>query len=323
MPRGARLDAPGTLHHVMVRGIEKGAIFRHDDDREEFLRRLGKLAKETATDMYAYALMNNHAHILLRSGPKGLSLFMRRLLSAYARYFNKRYQRVGHLFQDRYKSIVCDEQAYFEKLVAYIHLNPLRGGLVTSLEQLAVYPWCSHHVLIGVEEQCWVDREYVLRFFGETEKSAVESYLDCLQEEMQYDHEEEFAGGGLLRSHGGWPAVLSMRKKGIKAISDERILGRDEFVRQVLKDAESCEKRILSDEERMNQVQNDIELACQEAGITAAFLKSGGRYAPLPKIRKALAVRFVVDYGLSLAETARQLGVTTNAVAYMVRGRGS
>ncbi|ABL66222.1 protein of unknown function DUF1568 [Chlorobium phaeobacteroides DSM 266] len=98
MPRGARLDTPGTLHHVMVRGIEQGSIVRDDSDRVEFLRRMGLLAKTSGTSIYAFALMTNHAHILLKSGSIGLSLYMRRLLSGYAQYFNRRHKRVGHLF---------------------------------------------------------------------------------------------------------------------------------------------------------------------------------------------------------------------------------
>ena len=83
MPRGPRLDAPGTLHHVIIRGIEKGRIVRDDQDREELLQRMGELAQGTSTSIYAFALMTNHAHILLKSGEQGLSTFMRRLLSGY------------------------------------------------------------------------------------------------------------------------------------------------------------------------------------------------------------------------------------------------
>ena len=134
MPRGPRLDAPGTLHHVMIRGIESGNIFLDDTDRATFLARMGRLAKASGTGIYAFALMSNHVHVLLKSGAEGLPTFMRRLLSGYAQYFNRRHNRVGHLFQNRYKSIICEEDAYFDKLVAYIHLNPLRAGLVKTLQ---------------------------------------------------------------------------------------------------------------------------------------------------------------------------------------------
>ena len=127
MPRRARLDAPGTLHHVIVRGIEKRKIVDDVDDRGDFVQRLGEMAAATQTAVYAWALMTNHAHLLLRSSEMGLSEFMRRLLTGYAISYNRRHRRWGYLFQNRYKSIVCDEDAYFRELVRYIHLNPLRS----------------------------------------------------------------------------------------------------------------------------------------------------------------------------------------------------
>jgi REP element-mobilizing transposase RayT len=98
MPRQARLDAPGTLHHVIIRGMEKGRIVDGQKDREMFISRLGEIALATKTAIYAWSLMINHAHLLVRSGPQGLSQFMRRLLTGYAINYNKRHSRIGHLF---------------------------------------------------------------------------------------------------------------------------------------------------------------------------------------------------------------------------------
>jgi len=140
MARQARLDAPGTLHHVMVRGIELRRIVDDEEDGKEFVTRLGAVARETATAVYAWALMTNHAHILLSSGVQGLSKFMRRLLTGYAVTYNIRHRRHGHLFQNRYKSIVCDGDSYFTELVRYIHLNPLRVKLVKNFNELERYP---------------------------------------------------------------------------------------------------------------------------------------------------------------------------------------
>ncbi|MCW8815677.1 MAG: transposase [Chlorobium sp.] len=319
MPRGARLDAPGTLHHVIIRGIEKGNIVRDDDDRKEFLRRMGELAHGMGTSIYAFALMTNHAHILLKSGEQGLSTFMRRLLSGYAQYFNRRHQRVGHLFQNRYKSIICEEDAYFDKLVAYIHLNPLRAGLVNSFQELESYPWCGHAPVMKKAHYTWLDRDYVLQFFGERDGEARRAYLAYLEEEIGENREKELSGGGLLRSHGGWSKVQSMRMQGIKALSDDRILGGDSFVREVLQEAEDQVSLLLSTRDRSKQISRDIEEACAKEGITAAALRSGSRKGKFSVIRKELAKKLVDEYGLSLAEIARQLGVTTSAVSYMVR----
>jgi REP element-mobilizing transposase RayT len=319
MPRGPRLDAPGTLHHVIIRGIERGAIFQDDKDRGEFVRRLRELSKASGTTLYAYAMMTNHVHMLLKSGKTGLSTFMRRLLSGYAQYYNRRHQRVGHLFQNRYKSIICEEEAYFTQLVAYIHLNPLRAGIVSSFEDLASYLWCGHSVILGRQVCDWIDRDYVLQFFGSREGSARSEYLNYMQSEMKVDREQELTGGGLVRSHGGWSNVLSMRKQGLKEMGDERILGSGDFVQTILDQAEEEMKHQLLGKDRIGRLREEIDEICRKSGISVEMLRSGSCRRPLPGLRRELAKRFVEEYGVSLAETARQLGVTTNAVCAMLK----
>ncbi len=136
MPRKARIDAAGALHHIIVRGIEGRKVFRDDADRENFLDRLADLIPKTRTRCFAWALLPNHAHLLLQTGLLPIASLMRRLLTGYAVSFNLKYRRHGHLFQNRYKSILCQEDAYLKELVRYIHLNPLRAGLVARL-----MPW--------------------------------------------------------------------------------------------------------------------------------------------------------------------------------------
>jgi REP element-mobilizing transposase RayT len=128
MPRQPRLDAPGTFHHVIGRGIEGTKIFRNRGDREDFLDRLGKLCEAKALSVYAWALLGTHFHLLARSGNQSLSHSMSRLLTGYVVNFNRRHKRYGHLFQNRYKSILCEEDPYLLELARYIHLNPLRAG---------------------------------------------------------------------------------------------------------------------------------------------------------------------------------------------------
>ena len=109
MPRKGRLDASGALHHIIVRGIERRKIFRDDSDRDNFLNRLGGILRDNQTRCFAWALMSNHFHLLLRTGIVPISNVMRRLLTGYAVSFNLRHRRSGHLFQNRYKSILCQE----------------------------------------------------------------------------------------------------------------------------------------------------------------------------------------------------------------------
>jgi len=133
----------------MARGIERRKLFRDDKDRNSFLDRLAVILEETQTQCYAWALIPNHFHLLLRTGPTPLSKVMRRLMTGYAVTFNKRHKRSGHLFQNRYKSVVCEEDAYLLELIRYIHLNPLRAGLVKDLKELDKYPWTGHSAILG------------------------------------------------------------------------------------------------------------------------------------------------------------------------------
>jgi len=110
-----KIDAPGALYHVIIRGIERRKIFRSDYDRKNFVSRLSKLIPETQTDCFAWALIPNHAHLLLRTGTVPISLVMRRLLTGYSGWFNKNYKRHGQLFQNRYKSILCQEDPYLKE----------------------------------------------------------------------------------------------------------------------------------------------------------------------------------------------------------------
>jgi putative transposase len=143
MPRKARIDAPGALHHVIVRGIERRRIFYDDDDRDNFLDRFGMILTDIKTLCFAWALIPNHLHLLLRTGVAPIATVMRRLLTRYAVSFNRRHRRHGQLFQNRYKSILCQEDQYLLELVRYIHLNPLRAGLVSDLKKLDGKAWSA------------------------------------------------------------------------------------------------------------------------------------------------------------------------------------
>ena len=155
MPRGPRLDAPGVLHHLMACGITRQRVFRDDPDREDFVGRLAVLAEAGAWTVYAWALIPNHFHLLVRTGAQPLARSMRSLLTGYAGAFNRRHQRSGHVFQNRYKSIVCEEEPYFLELVRYLHLNPLRAGVVPDLQGVATYAYSGHAALVGERDRPW------------------------------------------------------------------------------------------------------------------------------------------------------------------------
>lgn len=322
MPRQARLDAPGTLHHVIVRGIEKGKIAVNHKDRRDFVSRMDNLSTETGTPIYAWSLMSNHAHILLRSGAAGLPKFMRRLLTGYAVSYNHRHSRHGHLFQNRYKSIVCEEDTYFKELIRYIHLNPLRARLVKNMAELDRYRWCGHAAVMGKVKNGWQDLDYVLRFFGKKLGEAKRAYRRYVKEGVDQGKRPDLVGGGLIRSMGGWSQVVSMRKFGLKERSDERILGSGDFVNDVVNGADEALRHQFGGQVRAEKIDHHIKNLCQEKGINIEELRSGSRRPEVSRIRRQLAIELLETYGTPLAEIARQVGVSTSAISKTVKAVG-
>lgn len=157
MPRGPRVDFPGAVHHVYARGIEKRPIYLDDIDRESFLDRVGINLPKWGMRCLAWSLMPNHFHLLLQSDRGCLPSFMQCLLTGYSMQFNERHQRVGHLFQNRYKSPVVCKDGYFRDVVRYIHLNPVRSKIVRSICELEEYPWTGHRHIIRGGLPAWQD----------------------------------------------------------------------------------------------------------------------------------------------------------------------
>ncbi len=319
MPRQARLDAPGTLHHIIVRGIERRKIIDDDTDREDFVGRMGKIARKSETQIYAWALMINHAHIFIRSGPKGISHFMRRLLTGYAIRYNQRHHRHGHLFQNRYKSIVCEEDTYFQELVRYIHLNPLRAGLAKSLSQLDRYPWSGHSAIMGRAEHTWQDVDFVLSWFGSRAGEARRTYRHFLEESVSEGRRPELVGGGLIRSLGGWSQVISMRKRGEKSIADERILGGSDFAERLIQEADDSLKRQIFQGNRQKKARQILLSMCEGEGVPVEEIHKGSTRRIVSQLRGKIAFVLVVEEGMSMADTARLLGVTTPAISSAIR----
>ncbi len=181
MPRHKRINVPRAVHHVIARGLNRQVIFLDDHDRGDFLSRLETALSQTGCQCYAWALLSNHFHLLIRTGERPLSDLLRKVLSGYAISFNRRHQRHGYLFQNRYKSIRCQEEEYFLELVSYIHLNPVRAGIAKNMDELDRYPWSGHAVLVGHDKKSWQDREEILIRFSAKRQEAVFRYPQSLR----------------------------------------------------------------------------------------------------------------------------------------------
>lgn len=319
MPRSARLDAPGVLHHLMIRGIERRKIFRNDEDREDFLERLSNLLPETETSCYAWAFLPNHAHFLFRSGNVPLATLMRRLLTGYAVSFNRRHRRSGQLFQNRYKSIVCQEDAYLRELVRYIHLNPVRAGIVAALADLNYYAYCGHSALMGRKKRPWQDVDYVLSYFGETIHRARKDYSSYMEAALDQGRRSELTGGGLIRSLGGWSEVRQHALKGAEHIkSDERILGDSDFVADILSRAEEKFDRKYELKRLGYDLDRITARVVEIYDLKEDDILSKGKQQRKVKARSLLCFWAVRELGISLTDLARHFGLSVPAIGYSV-----
>ncbi|PIR17093.1 MAG: addiction module toxin RelE [Deltaproteobacteria bacterium CG11_big_fil_rev_8_21_14_0_20_49_13] len=213
MARKPRIEFPGALYHVIARGNNRQKIFTCEKDYEHFLFRLQQAKKRFKLILYAYALMPNHFHLLIETGEIPLSKIMQSLQLNYTQYFNRKNKRVGHLFQGRYKAILCQKESYLKELVRYIILNPIRAGLARRLTE---WPWSSYLETIDLKDAEIVSTNDVLGLFGSRHKAAVFSF-------------QKFINDGKREGH----------KKEYYTLKDQRILGEEEFAEDIIKNSEN------------------------------------------------------------------------------------
>jgi len=239
MPRGPRIDFPGAVQHVYARGIEKRNIFLDDSDRIFFLEKIGANLSRWGIRCYAWALMSNHFHLLLRSTEGLLPSFMRCLLTVYSKYFNKKHNRVGHFFQNRYKSPIVGKTPYFREVVRYIHLNPLRSGIVRSVGELEDYLWTGHRKIVTGGYPGWQETDSLREEFGGESAGPgwVQAYREFLERPVELNPatlESDALGPDTgtddfkldLRNHSYEEFLLILRGNSMqRAVSVEDVLG--------------------------------------------------------------------------------------------------
>ncbi len=205
--RRPRVYFPGALYHVIARGNQRQSIFLDEKDFNSYLSYLSEYKAKFSFFLYAFALMGNHCHLLLEVNEVPLSKIMHVLQFRYTRYFNKRYRKVGHLFQGRYKAILCDKESYLLELIRYIHLNPVRAEIVEDPER---YPWTGHLAYLGKGEKNFIDSDMVLRQLAKKRSLARRMYRQFVLDGMNTGHEKKYY-----------------------QVKDQRYLGEDEFVDKV------------------------------------------------------------------------------------------
>jgi putative transposase len=181
MARRPRLFAPGLLYHVIARGNQRQPTFLDDADYGAYLRRLALYLERYGVNLHAYCLMPNHVHLLARAGTTPLAKFMQGLQQSYTQWFNRVHEKVGHVFQGRYRAIVCDSDEYLVTLVRYIHLNPVRAGLASRPE---LYRYSGHRALLTGQATALLDPEPVLSLLG-----GPAAYAHFMQEGADAGHQ--------------------------------------------------------------------------------------------------------------------------------------
>jgi REP element-mobilizing transposase RayT len=308
MPRKARLSIAGALHHVMARGIEGRNIFSDEDDRQYFLTLLSEGISASGFKCYAWVLMENHYHLLLRVNEHSLSVFMRQLNSKYARWFRKKYHSRGYLFQDRFKSIVTQDQGYIERLVRYIHLNPVRSGICGKENKLENYRWCGHGVILGMQPCSFQNIKDVLRRFGNDLESARTRYREFMRSESEMEHELDFL------------KPVRMSNKGIVDRKDYGcwVIGDQDFVKKAIDQDRSNRLRLARYVQEGWTVMRVCEKVGNEMGIGVDEIAKRGRNNKRSVYRKIVAAVTHRKFGIPIKEIAGYLNVDSSAVSRML-----
>ena len=270
---------------------------------------------ETQTDCFAWAFIPNHVHLLLRTGSIPVSVLMSRLLTGYAVWFNKKYRRHGQLFQNRYKSILCQEDIYLKELVRYIHLNPLRAGLVEDMKNLDKYKWCGHSVLMNKTKQEWQNVDYVYGLFSDKKKVARRQYRVFVEKGILEGKRPDLTGGGLLRSIGGWTVLKGLRKAGIRVKGDERILGDSDFVENVLKSAEEEFEQKYELKAKGYDFNRLIQRVAEVMNMETEQVTAFGKSPQTVKARSLLCFWAHRKLGMTTIEIGKKLNICQSAVS--------
>lgn len=319
MPRQSRIEISGCVYHIIARGINGEKIFIDDNDRASFLNRFEQVVKDGNGICYGWSLMPNHCHLIIRMGKKPVSWLMRKLLTGYAVYFNRRHKRRGYLFQNRYKSILCQEDAYLLELIRYVHLNPIRAKVVGGLRALEVNDWTGYKALMGKIEHSFQETDEVLMMFSGTKLQARERLKQFMEDGLGQGKRDDLTGGGLRRSAGGWENVKQLQAKKEYWRGDSRILGDGTFVEKMLVEAEQEFKR----KEKIRRAGIDINrlkhLVCNEFAIRGSDLRMKGRANVTAKAKAVFAYYANCELGINYREIAEELRCSPPAITRLIR----
>ena len=286
MPRRLRVHLTGGFYHVTLRGNHQRAIFFTDSDRHLLNVIVARTLANFDARLHAYCWMTNHLHLLMQVSIKPLANPMRDIAAGYARAMQLKLQTTGHFFERRYHATLVDADAYLLELIRYIHMNPVRAGLVADV---SLYPWSSHHAYVGARNEPWVTTEFGLGMFSADRARAISAY----QVFVGSAADTEWAGS--MSSNGG----------------DEAVLGDKEFVARLRNDASSPVVR--------QSLTELVSEACRRFQVEPDHLKSSIRDPYLTKVRAWIAHQASERHVATLAAVARTLGRNEATLRYAIR----
>lgn len=278
MARKPRIEFEGALYHVITRGNQRRRVFKRPEDYSKYLDILAHYKRRYKYSLYGYVCMSNHVHLLIQPQAVPLSKILQGINQSYTMYFNRKYRTVGHLFQGRYKAILCDKDEYLLSLIKYLHHNPVRAGIAKNPEE---YPWSSERSYLGKNPKDGIDTDEVLKMFSSDKARAKKLY-------------RAFIGDG-----------LTIPKEEIYKTVDQRILGHERFVEKVLE--RTGKKDVIKKKRRheysLEEIAGGIETAL---GITLKQLRAKGKQEGVMVGRKALSF-IAKDFGYKGQEIAQFL----------------
>lgn len=276
MARKPRIHYPGAVYHVILRGNGKQDIFFEDQDRYRFYLLLQEGIERYHHRVHAFCLMTNHIHLVVQVADIPLSRIMQNLSFRYTRWVNWRHDRSGHLFQGRYKAVLVDGDSYLLELVRYVHLNPIRAKMVTTLED---YPWTSHHAYFGRETLPWLATESTLSMFSGKKERAVRAYVAFIGDGLVQGRRPEFHGEG---------------------VDDSRVFGDNEFVERMTGEGRETAGKIA--------VEDILSVICRRYSISPGDLARAGKERAPARVR-SMAAWVVQDVpSVTLRELAERTG---------------
>lgn len=235
MPRQARQKSKSKIYHIILRGINRQSIFEDEEDNHRFLQTLVRYKEISGYELYAYCLMGNHVHLLLRLSEEPLEQIMRRICGSYVHWYNRKYERIGNLFQDRFKSEPVENDPYFLTVLRYIHQNPLKANLVKKYRD---YKWSSYKDYMdkAMNNTKLLDPGFTLKLFDEDQNKAVKAFAkfhnqirgdNCLDVD-EYQRISDQEAGEIIKSRFNLKSSQDMQKL------DRR--KRDIFIKQLKED---------------------------------------------------------------------------------------